>query len=503
MAQRALPRDIPTDVLVVGGGGAGLRAAVAAHEAGADVILASKTAIGRDNCTGWAHGGFSGALGGRSVEDCLDDLRQRGAGLNDAALARRLAAEGERALLDLERLGVSLAVRRGGASVSGPPMRHGLGLTEPLLRHAERQAVAFHEPVIVAEVIRSDAGVTGALAVDLGDGSLVAYRCGAVVLATGGFAGAWARSDNPGRTAGDGIALAAEAGAETLHMEFLRCFELGLAHDGLPFDACNFGPALAAGSLRTPDGETIGRDAVDAWLRERSAPVERNDGRYDLLLDLTGVTSEQWDDDPHLNQIRQVLLRDFPVKARPLRVSPLAHYTTGGIRVDEYCCTAVPGLLAAGEVTGGVFGAQRPGGGALTDIIVFGAIAGRQAADIARSRRLEWRPTAAEQAQSRLRGRMADQPSSPTPQQLRDEVGWALHNHCFVYRHEAGLKRCLEWLAEVSKQLPAARAATPDELCVLLEAEAACAVGQRAAAAALERRESVGDHSRLDFPPAA
>lgn len=507
MSLRDPAREIPTDVLVVGGGGAGLRAAIAAREAGADVILASKTAIGRENCTAYAHGGLGGAVGGREPDEYLELLWERGHGLADRKLAVLLAEQSGPALEDLKRLGVEPRMREGGATVAARPtclpagtMRNGEGLTLPLLRFAEQLNVALHEPVIVAQIILDDSVVMGALAVDLSDGSLLAYRCACVVLATGGFANAYARSDNPGRTTGDGIYLAVQAGADTADMEFLQTFGLGLAQEGLPYDACNFGPALAAGQLRTLDGQPVGRDEAEKIKQQRSWSLERDDERFDFLLDLTGVSDETWAQERGLAEIRELLLGDFPVAERALRVSPLAHYTAGGVPIDEECRTGVEGLFAAGEVTGGVFGAARPGGAALTDVIVFGAIAGREAARMAKASARRWSDRIRQQAELALHELMADQASSPSPAELRGEVGWALWNHCLEYRHEAGLKRCLAWLEELREPLAQARASTVGELVALIEATAAHEVGTRVARAALERRQTLRGHHRLDHP---
>ena len=501
MSLRNTVREIPTDVLIVGGGGAGLRAAIAARESGADVVLASKTPIASENCTAYAHGGFSGAVGGRSPGEYLDLLGEQGQGLADRRLAQLLAERSAPELEDLKRLGVDLAIREGGATVRARPMRSGEGLTLPLRRFADRLGVAWHERVLVAQIMLDEGMVMGALAVDLSDGSLLSYRCPCVILATGGFADGYARSDNPGRTAGDGIYLAVQAGAQTVDMEFLQAFGLGLAQEGLPYDACNFGPALAAGQLRTLEGDPVCREEVERIKQQRSWPTQRNDERFDFLLDLTRISDDTWAENQPLAQIRELLLGDFPVTEKPLRVSPLAHYTSGGVHIDQHCCTGVEGLLAAGEATGGVFGARRPGGAALTDAIVFGALAGRQAAEAAKRARPRWSDSVCRQAELALREMMANQASAPSPAELRAEVGWALWNHCLEYRHEEGLRRCLAWLEELREPLAQARASTVDELATLIEAKAAHEVAVRAAAAALERRQTLPGHHRLDHPP--
>ncbi|MFQ6130531.1 MAG: FAD-binding protein [Armatimonadota bacterium] len=496
-------REIPTDVLIVGGGGAGLRAAIAAREAAADVIVASKTAAGQENCTAYAHGGFTGAVGGLPSEGYLRQLAEQSEGLADPALAHLLAERSGTELGDLKRLGVDLSIREGGATVSARPMRSGEGLTLPLRRFAEGLGAAFHEPVQVAQIMLDDGAVMGALAADLSDGSLLAYRCPCVIMATGGFADAYARSDNPGRTTGDGIYLAVQAGAQTVDMEFLQTFGLGLAEQGLPYDGCNFGPALAAGQLTTLDGDPVPRQEVESIKQGRSWPVERDDERFDFRLDLTDVPDDTWSGEIALSQIRELLLGDFPVGEQPVRVAPLAHYTTGGVRIDTRCRTGVEGLLAAGEVTGGVFGARRPGGAALTEVIVFGAIAGREAAAVAKAARGRWSERVCREAELRLRALMAGRPSTPSPSELLAEVGWALWNHCFEYRHEQGLKRCLARLEELREPLAQARASTVDELATLVEARAAHEVAIRAATSSLSRRQTLRGHRRLDHPQEA
>jgi len=461
--------------------------------AGAErVLVVSKTESGVDNCSGIAWGGLSGAVGGADADHYASVLAEYSEGIAQPELARKLAEASGPALQELASLGVQSQVHRAHLTVSARPRHPGEGLTLPLLRRCQEAGVEFAEPAMLVQLLRDDRGCRGAMVLDLASGDYCRVWAGATILATGGFAGLHARNDNPAGTVGDGVALGLLAGARAIDLEFVMVFELGLAEDGCPQDGCYFGPAVSAGLVTDDSGLPLDRAQRDEHWRAASLDTARRDGRYDLWLDLTRVTPEQWREEK-LALVRREILLDLPVADRPVRVSPLAHFTPGGLMIDERARTAVPGLFAAGEVAGGVFGAGRPGGGALTDAIVFGAVAGREAAEYAAAR-----------PQAGSGDAVLDLPfvepgeKGRLPSEVLSEIGWALWNYVSLWRNGRGLEACLAWLRAL--ELPAS-AGSVAELRALHEGRLGRIVAEAAARAALLREETRGrHHRRTDFP---
>lgn len=475
------------DVVVVGTGLAGLRAAIAAAEKGARTIVVSKTEP-RQTTSAIAWGGASGAVGGTSAEDYLAILEDKSRGLGQPSLRRVLAEDTGHRLEELERFGVSLRVGRSHVRVEGPFARPAENLVNPLAEYARRAGVEFRVGWRAVGLLMAGSGVAGV--VGQGDGQVRCVAAPAVVLCGGGFAGLYARNDNIGGTTGDCIALGLLAGARAVDMEFVIFQPPGIAIAGRRMDSVYSRALVACGNWRTPEGEPIERSEVDEYFRRRAATVERLDERYDLLCDLSPA-AERIAGDAELRAIRDEFLADWPLEDEPVPISPLAHYALGGIAIDASGGTDVPGLFAAGECTGGLFGADRPGGSALADCIVFGARAGEAGANYA----------AAAGAAEPTRAVELARTDAEVGRVVREEVGWALWNYVAVYRHEAGLDRALAWLDELAERLAGGHggAAEGGGSC---EGAAAVAVGRAVTLAARQRKESRGTHRRLDYPQA-
>ncbi len=481
-----------TEVLVVGGGAAGLCAALAARAVGAEVLLISKSEIGVENCTAYAWGALSGSFGDLPAREYLQTLLEKGGGLNHRGLARILAEHSGPVVEALRAYGVELETTRGHVRVHARPFRAGEGLTLPLLDRADELGCEHQAPVMLAAVEYTDDLRLRAHLIDLAEDAESTLECRALILATGGAAGCFARTDNPGRTTGDAWAVALTLGAQLVDAEFLQIYPLGICQDGLPFDGCNVGRLFQVGRLKTPEGEPINRTQLDARWREVANSGEYDPARYDLWLDLTEVEPSTWDTDQSLRQIRELILGDFPVQEQPLRCSPLAHYTPGGVAINTRCASLAPGLFVAGEAAGGTFGAARPSGGALSDAVVFGALAGREAAEWVRegARPGEWEPPP-----SGGFATAAERPADEVLAEVRD-VLWSLGS---IYRCRTGLEECLRRLGALRAQIAPDRG-PPRERAVWREAANCVLAGEAMVQAALLREESRGEHRRLDFP---
>lgn len=512
---------IGCDVLIIGSGGAGLRAAIAAREAGADALLVSKSPLGFATCTMYAAAAFAFAVvGGMTEEEHFEATMRTGRGLNDEKLVRILCQEGPAAVRELERFGVELRYGRAGADTRPyvtHPLRGGEGITREMVAYARRIGVRVQDRVIIVELLKQDGEIGGAIGLDGRTGDLFCYETRAVVLASGGVGALFPRTDNPLGITGDGYALAYQAGAPLQDMEFVQMYPTGVAEGNRPtvmiplsyMDFCPITNVEGKEFLRAKMEELGIKDGREAnlYMRDlatRAIGLEIYKGRGEsgaVLMDFSQVTAEQCEKHRILGYLMEKLLRRFPHREQPLHVAPVAHHTMGGVRIDESGASDRPGLFCAGEVTGGVHGANRRGGNALTDTMVFGRRAGEAAADWARKRReTTSRPvTALTEAKDRLKRLITQgRGSGCSPQEWRDAVRRVAGDDLFIVRSEEGLKEALQRFEELGRETVSAT--RPRELMTLLEARNLLAVGELIARAALYRQESRGAHFRIDYP---
>lgn len=509
------PRPVETDVLVVGAGGAGLRAAIEARRAGARVLLVSKTPLGEGNCTAYAMGFFSAGLGGKSVDEHYAETLETGRGLNDEGLVRILVEEAPRRIAELRDFGVKWDETGRGASFAryAPAGRIGVGLTHPLRAYAAEIGVESQGNVLVVDLIKNGGGVVGAVGFDYRLGQWRTYRAGAVVLATGGVGRIYRRTDNPVRTTGDGCALALKAGASLQDMEFIQFYPFGLAHPGLPVFMVSMHLADYA-PLVNREGREFLKDYYQRWgvksaaeansrardLAAQAIAREILDGRGvdgAVLLRVNEVAETRWTK-PHLRSLRTRLLRNHPL-TEPVRVAPIGHYTVGGIHIDPTTATDVPGLYAAGECASGWDGANRMGGNSLSAIIVFGARAGASAARYAaQSDRRALPPDVLDEARRQVdRWAAAD---GASPGALTSGLQRLSEQHLWVLRSGEGLEAFLAELRGLEDEAGNVRAISPTEIRDAFELNNLIVCARAVAQSALLRRESRGGHYRVDFP---
>lgn len=498
---------ISTDVLVIGGGAAGLRAAIEARRNGVDVILASKAPIGYASSTLYAGGGFRAAFGNYSSERHFEETIVGGKFLNDQELVRILVLEGPRRLLELEKFGVKLHLGSGSVRVSAVPPINGYGLTKPLRDYAERVGVRFLEGVMALKLIIDELSVRGAVFYNIASGDILIVMAKAVILATGGYSQVYLRTDNPIRVSGDGCLMALEAGATLIDMEFTQFFPLGLAEKGLPawlFPAINGRLVNSMGeNILEKYGLNVNLYTAIVQFRDLTSRIiwrEIAEGRgVDDAVILELPTSPSSQESIGFTGISKVLAEAFNLKSNRIRVAPTAHFTMGGVKVNLNCETGVDGLFACGEVTGGVHGANRLGGNALTEAIVFGARAGLTAA--------KWAMNVCDSSyinddlvkyfrnliRSFRNGRFR-------VHELRVMVRRAMWNNCGIIRDEDKLTQLLQYLEEIKGKLNEIYASTRSEILEAFELQSLVKVSEMVALSALNRRESRGAHYRSDFP---
>lgn len=422
---------LETDVLVLGTGGAGLAAAVAAREAGARVMVASKMGPDDPNCTVVGWGGITYATEAHA-DELFRQVVETGGFLNDQRLVEQFARQVPQRVAALTDLGVPLEVldeadtrnRLGVTKIVGQGRTTGFGLTRPLRARAEALGTRFIDHLMISTLLVVQGAVVGAAGVDLRSGQFVTLAAGATIIATGGGACLWARTDNPPGTTGDGIALAYEAGAELVDLECV------------------------------------------SFTFPRS--------RFEELLHSGGRDPE------------------------PFLSAGGAHYFLGGIRIDERGRATVPGLYAAGEAAGGLFGAGRLGGSALADTIVFGAIAGENAAAFATSTpRPRWDATRTDQERARLEALLSGSvPAAEVTAGLRSLM-W---RKCGLTKAARSLEEAREEVAELESRRADLGASSVAGLREALECGFMLTLARLIITASLRREESRGAFWRLDAP---
>jgi succinate dehydrogenase/fumarate reductase flavoprotein subunit len=530
-------RVIETDVLVVGGGGAGFRAAIGAREKGVEVMLLSKGPLARCGATPMAGADFT--LDGRSMseiegltgdsedtpEKVFNDIVTQGFYLNNQKLVEQYIRTAPGCLKELIDWGIKIKL-----SDQRMIFTTGIGIMDALLRKARSAGVMMLEDMALLDLVTRGARVTGALGLDIRTGEFVQLQARAVVMATGGWHKAFWPNTGMRDLSGDGIAMAHRAGAELGNMEFITF-------------CCNvfYSPPIWRGSLApylislTCGGRltnNLGRDILeeyDAGMVQMGTATEWNKSfvSHATMKEVrrgrgtaSGGIYYSRGDVPWKNVelVASVLFPKWKYKAidlsewgrmleadEPVEVGPAVEYFDGGIVVNDRFETSVPGLYAAGECTLGPFGANRVFA-AITEMLVHGADAGANAADYASRSR----PTPVDKSLLDGLQEASERPlireDGPKPQQLRRRVQEAAHRHLGPIRDRAELDELVGMLEEVKRhELPELATTSKSriynkEWIDALELTNVVQLLEIAAHSALARTESRGVHYREDFP---
>ncbi|SBW08576.1 L-aspartate oxidase [uncultured delta proteobacterium] len=511
MPASAAVLPVRPDVLVVGGGLAGLMAALAARREGRSMAVLSLGPAGLSGNTLVAGGVISGAsrAPGNTADLFFHDLIASGQGLADPELASRLAGDSSGMLECLESLGVPLrregrgfrCVHPAGHSVprtafvdrpAAALTARGRAFLDPLLAALSSMDVPLLNGLRVTDLLRGGGRVAGVAAVDRKSGERLQVRAGAVVLATGGYGGLFRKTDNVSDSHGDGLVLALEAGCALRDMEMVQFYPNVMPAPfrlDIPNSLFRDGAVLRNRNgerfiLRhNAAGELMTRDAL-----ARAIALEiRAGGGVDgcVYTDCRGVP-ENVLRDRHGLLCAALAKRGIDPRKDWLKGEPVAHYTMGGIRVDPDGRTGIPGLYAAGEICGGVHGANRLAGAALMEAAVFGRRAGMAAAREAGPLPAKTEPVAPS-------GKGTDRPAADRAAAMKRlrEILWT---HASILRDAAGLRAALDETHAMREEW--GRGGGPADRAFGRTLRLAGAV----TASALLREESRGAHCRTDYP---
>ena len=499
-----------TDVLIIGAGGAGLSAAIAAKEEGVDVLVITKEYPTRSQ-TCMAQGGINAALGNveaDSVEAHIQNTLKSAHGLADEESVRYMCEEAPSTVAWLDSIGVcfsrtndaKIAQRRlGGASAPRACYAQdytGLKILHTLYDEALKQGVAMKNEKLLLDLLQDSEGVVcGALILDIRSGQKESYFAKSVILASGGYSRIYGKnSTNSMKATGDGIAVAKRAGAKLLDMEFVQFHPTGLKNSSILISESARGEG---GYILNSKGERFTNELAPRDEVSRAIDAEMKKGE-EIFLDIRHLGEEFINEGLPQERKLAKLYENVDPLYDLIPIKPVAHYTMGGIEVDNRSQTSLEGLFACGECANHrVHGANRLGGNSLLEIVVFGKEAGRYAA------------LRVKEMESHLSGstkeNFLDQAFTNELDfyALRDTLGDLLYTKAGIVRSEEALQEALSFVNACRKKLPQMGYKDNTDRyntnrVEFVEFRNMLDVSEAVIEAAIVRKESVGAHTRAE-----
>ncbi|HEX5413427.1 MAG TPA: fumarate reductase/succinate dehydrogenase flavoprotein subunit [Terriglobia bacterium] len=551
------------DVLVIGAGGAGLRAAIAASAAGVSVGVVTKSLLGKAH-TVMAEGGIAAALANVDERDNwkvhFADTMRGGQYLNEPRMAQIHAQEAPDCVRELEAWGAVFdrtkqgkILQRNFGGHKYPRLAHvgdrtGLEMIRTLQDHGIHQGIDVHMECAIITLLKDGDRVVGAFGYDRERGRFQIYQARAVVLATGGIGRAFKITSNSWEYTADGLALAYRAGAELKDMEFVQFHPTGMVwppsvrgilvtegvrgeggilknKDGRRFMFDDIPPLYknqtadnADEGWRYTQGDKSARRPPELLTRDHVARAivrEVREGRGSphggVFLDIAWIREKMPHSAEHIKRKLPSMyhqfkhLADIDITKEPMEVGPTTHYMMGGVRVHpETQMSTVPGLFAAGECAAGLHGANRLGGNSLSDLLVFGKRAGAHAAAFALEHRAgQVNPEEVESA-ARQALEPFDRPSGEGPFLIQRDLQETMQNLVGIVRREDDMHRALEVIEQLGERTCRAGVLGNREYNpgwhTALDLSNLLLISEAVTRAAIERKESRGAHFRDDFP---
>ncbi|MDQ3020385.1 MAG: fumarate reductase/succinate dehydrogenase flavoprotein subunit [Bacteroidota bacterium] len=548
------------DVIVIGAGGAGLRAAIECSLQGLSTGLVCKSLLGKAH-TVMAEGGVAASLGNVDSRDNwkvhFRDTMRGGKFLNDWRMAELHAKESADRVNELEEWGAvfdrtkdGLISQRNFGGHRYPRLAHvgdrtGLEIIRTLQDHAIHQKnLEVYMECTALELLKDGEKISGVIAYWRDSGKFILFKAKAVILATGGAGKAWKVTSNSWEYTGDGYALAYNAGAELMGMEFTQFHPTGmvwppsvkgiLVTEGVRGDGgillnsnkdrfmFKYIPEKFAAETadteeeanRWLEGDKNARRPPELLTRDvvaRAITKEVNEGRGSphggVFLDIASrVPAEKIKKKLPSMYHQFKVLANLDITKEPMEVGPTLHYFMGGIRVDsDSQMSKVPGLFACGECGGGMHGANRLGGNSLSDLLVFGRLAGVGAADYIKG--LSISPAISDSQVKEIISKATDilnRESGTNPYLIHEDLQEVMNRNVNIVRTEEELKTALSELERIKKDAAKVKATGTSQYnpgwhealslqCLIISAEAVTR-------GALMREESRGGHTRIDFP---
>jgi succinate dehydrogenase / fumarate reductase flavoprotein subunit len=562
--------DIETheyDVLVIGAGGAGLRAAIEASAAGVKVGLICKSLLGKAH-TVMAEGGVAAALANVDDRDSwkvhFADTMRGGQYVNNWRMAELHAKEAPDRVRELEAWGAVFdrtsdgrILQRNFGGHRYPRLAHvgdrtGLELIRTLQDYGVHRGISVHMEVTIVKLLTGDGRAVGVVGYDRERGRFRTFNAAAIVLATGGTGRAYKITSNSWEGTGDGHALAYDAGAELMDMEFIQFHPTGMIWPpSVQGILVTEGVRGEGGVLLNKEGRRFMFDDIPELYRTQTADDEEEGWRYTqgdknarrppelltrdhvarcinrevkagrgsphggVFLDIAWIKKKLPDSEAHIkrklpsmyHQFKE--LADIDITKEAMEVGPTTHYIMGGIRVDgDTQMSSIPGLFAAGECAAGINGANRLGGNSLSDLLVFGKRAGEYAAQFARQhRRTPIDPSAAKSAADGALRPFEVGQRGENPYALQDTLQDMMQAQVGIVRNESEMRHALQGLGDLQARRARIGVGGNREYNpgwhTAIDVGNLLTVAEAITRSAIERKESRGGHFREDYPAKA
>ena len=534
-------RQVSTDVLVVGAGGAGMYAAISAARQGASVLLLDKSLVGRGGATIMAQMTVAAALGQEEPDDCathLKDTLEAGRGLCNEDLSALLCYDGPERILEMEEWGTRWARTGDRIRQEIAPghsrkrccyvdfLNTGPAVAATLRRKvSELAAVRRLSNIAVVDLIIKDGRAIGAIGVNLAEGELVTCHAKAIILAAGGLTKLYERNSASSNMGGEAYALALWAGAKLIDMEFVQFFPIGhlaprlVGMDPIMWDPFRYklGGKLLNGSFvefvdrygAVDSGKYTATRDIAAYAILKEVEAGRGTPHGGAYLDFRHIPEAQ------LRAafgpvIDRLLANGIDLTKTPVEVGPTAHYHMGGIQVNARMETCIQGLYAAGEAVGGANGANRLSGNAITEAFVFGARAGACAGKHAKTMQENGDESGDPKLMAVALDRIASMPPrgakrGTAPVALQAELQKLMWEKAGPFRTGEKLSQALRRIREMREQeLPDLEIASQGtfnmDIQDWFELRAMLTTAEAVVTSALSRTESRGAHQREDYP---
>ena len=522
-------KTISTDVLIIGSGGAGSRAAIEVDDAGLKATIVSKGLSFRSGCTGMAEGGYNAVFKtvdkDDSIEAHIHDTLKGGSYLNDEKLVNILVNESPKRLIDLENYG-ALFDRQESGEIDQRPFggqtyrrtcyqgdRTGAELLNALKEEIIKRDIECIEEVMITSLVSDGNEIIGACGLDLKDSSLIYFQSKATILASGGAGQLFPVTSNTFQKNGDGFAIAYRAGANLVDMEQIQFHPTGMvAPESKKGVLVTEAVRAEGGKLKNKDGERFmskyAPEKMELATRDvvaRSIYREIIEGRGTekggVYLDISHL------DDDYIDDKLETMVLQFEnvgvdIKHGSIEVAPTAHHFMGGLKINTDGSSSLKNLFGAGEVCGGVHGANRLGGNALADTQVFGKIAGESASKTAKKNSFKTNEEMVENEASRIEGLIKK--GSIKPNEFKNSIKKLMWEKVSIVRNEKDLNEALKRLNEMQNELKdldvSDKKQYNTDLVTALEVINMVEICILIVKSAILRRESRGAHFRSDFP---
>lgn len=522
-------KTISTDILIIGSGGAGSRAAIEVDNTGLKAIIVSKGLSFRSGCTGMAEGGYNAVFKTVAKDDSKEahiyDTLKGGSYLNDEKLVEILVNEAPQRLIDLENYG-ALFDRQESGEIDQRPFggqtykrtcyqgdRTGAELLNALKEEIIKRNIECIEEVMITSLITDKNQVIGATGLDLKDSSLIYFKAKSTILASGGAGQLYPVTSNTFQKNGDGYAIAYKAGAKLIDMEQIQFHPTGMVAPESKKGV------LVTEAVRAEGGKLLNKNG--ARFMSKYAPEKMELATRDIVARsiyqeiIEGRGTEKGGiyldishlDNNYIDEKLETMVLQFDnvgidIKHEPIEVAPTAHHFMGGLKINTDASTSLRNLFGAGEVCGGVHGANRLGGNALADTQVFGKIAGENASKACADTEIKTNYEQVKIEASRIENLIKK--GNIKPQKFKENIKNLMWKKVGIVRDEKTLNEGLKDLQDMQKKLDnldvSDKKQYNTELVTALEVINMVEICILIVKSAILRRESRGSHFRSDFP---